>query len=80
MSSGGSRFLEEALKLPDEERADLAAALLESLDGPPDSSVEEAWREELALRLQEVRDGSVKLVPWQELRQKLQGAPRGEGR
>ena len=36
MSGKGQKVLEEALTLPPEERADLAAELIESLDGPED--------------------------------------------
>lgn len=75
MSSTAREVLEDALNLPDEERADVAAALLESLDGPADPAAEEAWRAEIARRLQEVKDGTVELVPWQEVRRRLRGAP-----
>ena len=80
MSSTARKVLEEALNLPDEERADVAAALLESLDGPPDPGVEEAWREEIARRLQEVREGKVQLIPWQEVRRRLRGEQSSDDR
>ena len=51
----------EALKLPAEERSRLADLLLVSL--PPDSQVENAWREEIARRCQEIDDGTAELVP-----------------
>ena len=74
MSSTARKVLEDALNLPDDERADLAAALLQSLDGAPEPGVDEAWRQEIDRRLEEVRDGRVDLVPWEEVRRRLRGA------
>lgn len=48
-----------ALALPLEERAELAADLLASLDGEPDEDVEAAWAAEIERRIRTVRaDGS----------------------
>jgi Putative addiction module component len=60
-------LLDQALKLPDDERSKLAARLLRSLE-PDDSdepSAEEwdgAWSAELGKRLREIREGTVDLV------------------
>jgi len=44
--------LDELLKLPPEERSEVAAALLASLEAePPDPDVERAWAEELRRRV-----------------------------
>lgn len=56
--------LDEALKLPDQERAELVARLLDSLE---DSDVvepghEAAWTEVIDRRVQEVREGRAKLI------------------
>jgi putative addiction module component (TIGR02574 family) len=67
MSPKVQKILEEALELPDEARADLAAALLESLE-PAGEDVETAWSEEIARRIQEVESGAVKPIPWEEAR------------
>ena len=37
--------------MPEDARADLAAALLESLDEPTDEDVEAAWADEIARRI-----------------------------
>jgi hypothetical protein len=47
-------LIDEALRLPEEDRADLAAKLIESLDGDPDNNVDAAWAQE----------SSVAAPPW----------------
>jgi putative addiction module component (TIGR02574 family) len=71
MSSKAQKVLEEALTLPAEERADLAACLLESLDEQEDEAVEEAWAREIERRMREVESGAVKTIPWSEARRRL---------
>ena len=50
MTARVSHVLEEALELCAEERAELAAELLSSLDGPADAESEAAWLEEIQRR------------------------------
>lgn len=71
MSGKGQRLLEEALALPPDERADLAANLLGSLDEGQDEGVEEAWAEEIGSRVEEVESGRVKPISWSEARERL---------
>ena len=66
---------EKASQLPESDRAELAALLLESLD-PPDEGVEEAWAREIEHRLAEYRAGRVRTIPWEELRAHLHRADR----
>jgi putative addiction module component (TIGR02574 family) len=60
------RVSEEAMRLPLEARAALAAELLRSLDGPVDAGAERAWRKEIARRLRESDEGKSKSIPWAE--------------
>ena len=64
-------LLNDAMRLPDEQRAALAAALIESLDHSVDEDAEAAWSVEIARRLREVESGHVKTIPWQEARQMI---------
>jgi putative addiction module component (TIGR02574 family) len=65
MSPAIEKILHDALELPDDARADLAAALLDSIDhDPPDEGVDEAWQAEAKRRLAEIRSGVVKPIPW----------------
>ena len=56
---------EKAAQLSEPERADLALALIESLDGPAEDPavVEEAWRLEIERRVGEIDREEVKLIP-----------------
>jgi hypothetical protein len=57
MSNILAELKEKAAQLPDGERAELALALIESLDGPADAGVEEAWRVEIEHRAGQVARG-----------------------
>jgi putative addiction module component (TIGR02574 family) len=62
-------LLNDAMQLPAEQRAALAAALIESLDPDVDEEAEAAWSVEIARRLREVEGGQVKTIPWSQARQ-----------
>jgi putative addiction module component (TIGR02574 family) len=64
-------ILKEALALPSEERAALAASLLDSLGADVDEDAEAAWAIEVHRRMAELDTGAVKTVPWAELRRRL---------
>lgn len=65
--------LEDAvLHLPIEHRAYLAEKLLESLDQPSESEVQQMWLLEADRRAQEIDEGRVNLVSSEELEQKIQ--------
>ena len=57
----------KAKALPERERAHLAAVLIDSLDDRYDADAEEAWQAEIERRCREIDDGSVKLVPGDEV-------------
>jgi putative addiction module component (TIGR02574 family) len=71
MSERVTTLLAEALNLPEEERGQLAYALLDSLDGSPsniDAMTDEEFKAELDRRHEEfLRDPSVG-VPWEEVK------------
>ena len=56
------------LALPSEARAALVDSLIESLDNAIDDGVEEAWREEIYRRLQQIDRGATQLLPWEHVR------------
>ena len=60
------------MELSEGERADVAGALLESLDGPSDAGVEDAWADEIKRRIDDVESGRVDTIPWEEANQQLQ--------
>ncbi len=61
----------EAMELPPESRAALAASLLETLEGPEDEGVEESWNATIQRRMAEVESGQVQTVPWSEVQMRV---------
>jgi putative addiction module component (TIGR02574 family) len=70
MGAEALRILESALALSENERAELAAKLLDSLDEGSDPDAEEAWAAEITKRAESVLRGEAKLVPWEEVQAK----------
>ena len=58
---------ERASRLSEAERAELALSLIESLDGPADPDIEDAWRLEIERRVGEIERGEVQLIPGDEV-------------
>ena len=73
MKKNIAEILKEALKLPPEARAALAGTLLDSLDETVDRDAESAWEAEIVMRLKEIDEGKVNLIPWAEARAKIAG-------
>ena len=67
MSNALAELKEKASQLCVAECAELALSLIESLDGPADSNVEEAWRLEIERRVGEIERGEVELIPGDEV-------------
>jgi putative addiction module component (TIGR02574 family) len=72
MSPEVSDLLKRALALSSDERAALANTLLDSLETPAiDESVEDAWDQEVARRIEALKTGQAVTVPWEQLRREL---------
>ena len=72
-----SKTLEkEALRLPPEERAELAQKLLLSLEDLSSEELEETWLHEADRRARELDRGDVTPVPAEEVRRKAQALLR----
>jgi putative addiction module component (TIGR02574 family) len=70
MSPEVSDLLKRARALPVDERTALAHTLLDSLE-ESDRSVQAAWDEEVARRMQDLQAGKALTVRWEELPQEL---------
>ena len=71
MGETAERLLKQALLLGESDRASLAGALIESLDSGSDPDAVQAWDSEIERRVKELEAGSVKTIPWSEVRQRL---------
>ena len=67
MTLEAQELLKKALALPDNERSELAGTLIDSLNPAIDEDVDAAWQTEIARRLEQIRSGEVKTVPWSEV-------------
>jgi putative addiction module component (TIGR02574 family) len=63
--------VDEAMALPADEREELAAILLDSLEAPAGISIDDT--EEIEKRAAEALSGDDPGVPWEELRKRLAG-------
>ena len=62
------KLLEEVMQLPEDEREELAARLLDSIEPPPGISIED--REEIERRADEARRGAPGIA-WDDLKRDL---------
>jgi putative addiction module component (TIGR02574 family) len=70
---------EEAVRLPDEERAALAGRLIQSLETEVDPDTEAAWSVEIRARLDRLDAETATTIPWSEARRRIHlAAGRGE--
>lgn len=73
MNRDPASVLEDALKLPAEARAAVAASLILSLDEPVDPDAEAAWAVEIERRIGELKSGVVQPMSWPEARKAIIG-------
>ena len=74
MTNRAQQLLREALTLPADERADVAAELLASLDEPSTmdaAAVEAAWAREIERRARRVMAGESLGEPWEDVRARV---------
>ena len=72
MTRAAQAVLAEALKLEVDARAELAAELLASLDGPDDPGAEAAWAQEIERRVAAIEQGSARLEPWDDVKRRIE--------
>ena len=77
--SAKDQVLIEAMRLSEAERAELADALFESLQGPPDPTAPQAWDDEIARGVSDINAGGAKLFPWDEARLRIAGDADDDG-
>ena len=71
MTERSQELLEKALALPEEERAELAGTLIESLEPVADADAESAWQNEIGQRIAGLDSGKVRTAPWEEVQSQL---------
>jgi putative addiction module component (TIGR02574 family) len=71
MTHQTQQVLAEALRLPETERGDLAAKLIESLDTAGETDVEASWKAEIQQRITDLESGRVQPIAWPEARRMI---------
>jgi putative addiction module component (TIGR02574 family) len=71
MGSSTSDLYRKALALDESERAELAGALIDSLDSNRDPGVEASWLKEIERRIKELDSGEAEGIPWEEVRERI---------
>jgi len=71
MSRPAQSVLDDALRLPESERAEIAARLMASLEDELDEDAGAAWEVEIGHRIGELDHGTVRSIPWSEARRQI---------
>ena len=74
MDTEANELLTRALHLTEDQRAELATRLLDSLDADAEAEVESAWASEIKRRLDSFEAGVTQAVTWPEARKRIFGA------
>jgi putative addiction module component (TIGR02574 family) len=77
--SSKQNVIAEPLRLSEAERLEVAEAVYDSLEGPPDADAEPAWSDEIAQRIADVDAGRVTLVPWSAARRRIAAGGDADG-
>ncbi len=72
MTQSAAAVLADALRLDEQARAELAAELLASLDGPADPDAETQWAAEIERRVAAIEAGTAALEPWGDVRRRIE--------
>ncbi|MGH7566799.1 MAG: addiction module protein [Gemmatimonadota bacterium] len=72
MTKATETVLADALRLDVKARAELAAELLASLDGPADVDADAAWAAEIERRVKAIEAGTETLEPWEEVKRRIE--------
>jgi putative addiction module component (TIGR02574 family) len=74
MTDTAHKVLQDALSLPEQERAEIAARLIESLDAARDdeeAEIEAAWAAEIERRCAALDAGKTGTTSWEDVRRKI---------
>lgn len=74
MTAMGNRVLQDAMALSEQERAEIAARLIESLDAGAEgeaAEVETAWAAEIERRCSALDAGTTSTTDWEDVRRQI---------
>jgi len=72
VTKSAEQLLDEVLRLPDPERAEIAARLIESLEREVDADVDAAWATEIERRCAALDAGQAVTSDWNDVRRRIE--------
>jgi len=72
VTKNAEQLLGEALRLPEDERAEIAARLIESLEREVDPDVDAAWAAEIERRCAALDAGQAVTSDWNDVRRRIE--------
>ncbi len=70
MNLTAEELLDAVLALPDEDRLEVAEAVIASLHPSDQSQLDDSWREVIRKRSAELTSGQVVGIPWEEVKRR----------
>lgn len=71
------QFIDAAMELSPEARAEVAGELIRTLDPPPSAAVDKAWDAEIGRRIEKLNAGTARTISLEEARQRIRAAALG---
>jgi putative addiction module component (TIGR02574 family) len=71
-------IVKAAIQLPENERVLVVEELLASLEQGTDKDVDAAWAAEIERRSREIKEGTVRLLSWRQVKSRARKQARGE--
>jgi putative addiction module component (TIGR02574 family) len=78
MTRPAKEIVNAVKRLPEQDRLQIVQEILASLEPATDKDVDAAWATEIERRSREIKEGSVRPIPWKEV--KLGARKRVRGR
>ena len=72
MTKSAENLLHEALQLPEGERAEIAAKLIQSLESESEEGVDAAWAAEIERRCAAIDSGEAVTSDWADVRRRIE--------
>ncbi len=77
MAKVAEDIIKAAVKLPEKDRVRAVEQLLSSLEPEKEREVDAAWAAEIERRSKEIREGTVRLLPWKTVKSRARKLARG---
>lgn len=78
MTRAAKDIVKAAIQLPENERVQVVEQLLASLEPESDEDVDSAWAAEIERRSRQIKEGTVSLIPWEEVKSQARKRARAK--